>query len=291
MFPPWMHLRDNPRSVGQQLISAPAVILKRLENELNDSMRSQFLSTAKLDEVDVLYRVKLTSDVNLTNASASGIRCVAAPSGCSPSGISQIWVKEITDLEEFYYNVLPTRIEVISSGDYAATVDDRYWNIKPSGIIDLDENHVDVWGTTHEISWCSGDGRIRKQDTETLEDYEEYSRPGPGSIVDMDFYEGMLWAVNASGSRYYLTLDSTKTKNPSNSTLETLGIYDITDGFDLQPSGILIRDDGMISICDTGKTRIYDVRPRYDYFILDKDNRYLYFREDYRNSGVFISNN
>lgn len=290
MMPPWMHLRQNPRSIGQQFLSVPGVHLKRLENDLNDVMRNEFLDTARVDEVDVLYRVNLPSNVNLMDMDASGVRCIAAPSGCSPSGISQIWVAEISDLKEFYYEVLPTRIEVMSSGDYVSSVDSVSWNTKPSGILDSEEKWVDVWGTTHDISWCFSDGFMRKQDTETMEDYEIYTQPGTGVLTDMAFYRGLLWCVSSSGSDYYLTLASTKTQVPNETALDTLAIYTISDGFDIAPSGIIIKEDGSLAICDTNRTRIVSVSPRYDYFILDKDNRYVYFKEDYRSSGVFISN-
>lgn len=297
MMPNWMHLRQNNRSVGQQFISPAALELKRLETTLNDCMKSKYISTAPLDEIDVLYRAYIPSNVDLTDASASGIRCVAAPSGCSPSGISQIWLKEVSDLKEFYYDVLPTRMEVYSSGTYASSVDGRSWNTKPSGIYDSEEKHVDIWKKKHDISWCYDSigglynyGRVLKQDVETLEDYEVYTAPGTGIILDMDFYRGMLWSVHKHLSSYYLSLASTKTQQPNKTLLDTLAIFDISDAFDLEPSGIMVIDDGTVNICDTNKTRIFTVYPRYDYFITDKNNRYVYMREDYRDSGVFISN-
>jgi len=294
MMPPWMHMRENNRSIGQQFISPAALHLKRLENSLNESIKSKFLTTASLDEIDVLYRVKVPSNVDLTDVSASGVRCVAAPSGCSPSGVSQIWVSEIDNLEEFYYNVLPTRIEVTSSGSYTSTVDGVGWHVKPSGILDTEEKQIDYWNDHHEITWCYTDdspvGHLRKQDRDSMEDYEIYERPGTGSITDMDFYRGTLWSINKHVGSYYLTVASAKTQMPNSQSLDTLAIFNITDAFSLEPSGILAADDGKFWICDTNKTRIFEINPRYDYFILDKDNRYIYFREDYRDSGVFVSN-
>lgn len=295
MMPSWMHLRSNPRSMGQQFISPMALELKSLENKLNDCMRNKFITTARIDEPDVLYRIKIPNNIDLTDASASGVRCVTAPSGCSPSGVSQIWVKEVNKLEEFYYHVIPTRIEVFSSGDYISSVDSVSWHTQPSGIIDSEEKHVDVWGTKHDITWCynndSPTGRVRKQDSETLEDYEVYNQPpAAGLVTDMDFYRGMLWCLSTNGSSYYITLLSTKTQLPQNTTLDIMAIYNLTTGFDLQPSGILVDDAGVIKVRDTNRTRTYTLYPRYDYFIMDKDNRYIYFKEDYRYPGVFVSN-
>lgn len=293
-MPPWMHMRDNPRSIGQQFISPVTLELKRIENTLNDSMKSKFIDTARVDEVDVLYRVKLPSNLNLTNVSASGVRCIAAPSGCSPSGVSQIWVQESNMLKEFYYDCLPTRIEIESSGNYISSVDGEEWNSAPSGVLDLEEKYIDIWKKEHEITWCftndSPIGHIRKQDSETMEDYEVYNRPGNGIITDLAFYKGILWCLNTDGSQYYLTLASTKTQIPQRPSLDTLAIYNITNGFDVQPSGIIIDNEGTMWISDINKTRTFKANPRYDYFIMDRDNRYIYLKEDYRDSGVFISN-
>jgi hypothetical protein len=290
MMPPWMRLRQDPQSVGQQFLSVPSVQLNRLETDLNDAMRSKFITTARLDDVDVLYRAKLLSDIDLTDVSASGVRCIAAPSGCSASGVSQIYIKEIDNLEEFYYNVLPTRVELLSSGVYVASIDGVSWNTKPSGIYDTEEKHVDVWGTTHDISWCYANGNIMKQDVETMEDYESYTSTVTGAITDMAFYKGILWGLSTSGATSYLTLMSTKTQEPNNTALDTLAEFELTDAFTAQPSGILIGDDGRMWVCDTNKVDVFEVAPRYDYFILDEDNRYVYLREDYRDSGVFMSN-
>jgi hypothetical protein len=43
-------------------------------------------------------------------------------------------------------------------------------------------------------------------------------------------------------------------------------------------------------VCDTNKTRVFEINPRYDYFTLDKTRRVVYFREEYASPGVFISN-
>lgn len=99
-----------------------------------------------------------------------------------------------------------------------------------------------------------------------------------------------MWSINHTGADHYLTMTSTKTQVPKKSTLDEMVIFNITNGFDLEPSGILFSDDGTMWIRDTEKRRAYQVKPRYDYFILDRDNRYVYFREDYRDSGVFVSN-
>lgn len=291
MFPQWMHLRDNPRSRGQQFYSPLAMQLNELESKMDDSFKSKFISTAPVNEIDVLYRVKLTSNIDLTDASASGVRCLAAPSGCSPSGVNSIWVTESPSLEAFYYHELPTRLEVTASSSYASNIDNIAWHGKPSGVLDLNQKYVDRWKVEHDISWAYNSPAFRKQDRETMEDYETYTKNGAGEPSDIYFYDNLLWWIGIDGSNYYLHISNPKTKVPQVTTLDLLATFDITDGLQHEPSGIIIDEQRQIWICDKDETTVYKMMPRYDHFILDKSNRFCYFREDYRESGIFLSNN
>jgi hypothetical protein len=291
MMPSWMHMRDNPNSIGQQFISTATVTMKRLENKLNREFANKFLETAYMSEPDIFYRVKMPGNLNMLDTTMAPITCLAAPSGYEVSGTDQIELTEVGSLEEFYYNLLPTRVEAISSGVYATTVDSLSWNTKPSGILDTEEKLVDVWNTKHDISWCYSDGYFRKQDTETMEDYETYSLNGSGVPIDMWYNSGILWWVGKGTGEYFLNLTSTKTQMPVETTLDLLTVIDITDAFLYsEPSGIIVDKDGSLWIADTNKTSVFEVCPRYDYFIVDKQNRYIYLKEDYTDSGVFISN-
>jgi len=105
----------------------------------------------------------------------------------------------------------------------------------------------------------------------------------------MFYSDHMLWWVGHLDNKYFINITSTRTQIPRNDTLDLLAVFEITDGIEHEPSGIIIDEEKNIWLCDTGKNRIYGLEPRHDYFILDKDNRYVYFRENYQ-SGVFISN-
>jgi len=289
MLPPWMHLRENRNSVGQQFISSTSVHLKRLESTLNESMKNKFIDTANVDDVDVLYRAKIPNNVNLLDAEASGVRCITAPSGVSPSGVGQIWVVEEKDLERFYYYEIPTRVEITASGSYTEEEIGKNWNVLPSGVYDAEEKHVDVWGKKHDISWCAAGGAIRKQDTESLEDYDVYPENRYGSVVDINFYRGNLWCLTSDGSNNYITILSAKTYVPQKAALDLIAVIDITGSIVGNPTKMVLIDGSNLYIKGLGDT-VYEAHPRYDYFLLDKDNRYVYLKEDYRDSGVFISN-
>jgi hypothetical protein len=295
-LPPWMHLRQNEASVGQQFISSPAVIMKRLECELNDAMRSKFLTTARVDDIDILYRVRIPDTIDLSGYN-SRVTCTAAPSGYLPNGLFQISVSEVDSLEEFYYHVLPTRIEAISNVPYDNGVNGLTWHIGPSGVLDREEEKVDVWGNHHGIMWhyitsdpnpeSAASGYFCKQDTDTLEDYEVYASQCSGSVTGMDYYRGALWCISNSEGRRYLSILSTKTQVPNSEYLEKLAEYDISNpGVEL--SNIVIDEDGTLWVSDRYSSTMCEMMPRYDYFTMDRGNRYLYFREDYIDSGVIV---
>lgn len=322
-FPQWMHIRDNPISVGQQFMSPMAMFLDELEHKMDDSFKSKFITTAPVDEIDVIYRLKLPQTIDITDANASGIRCIAAPSGGAPSGVNQIWVEQMDNLERFYYHVLPTRLEVVASGDYESSVDSITWHTEPSGILDLHQKYTDFWKVEHDLTWAYADSYFRKQDRETEGDYElyeiaetgmsDYSKLGGmaratwmifrvlrsmtrgyGVPLDMYFYDDMLWWIGketTGGVKYYLNISNPKTKKPQATYLELLAAFQLTNVItEHEPSGIIIDEERNIWISDTTKSKMYKLNPRYDYFILDRDNRYIYMREDYTDSGVFLSN-
>ena len=286
-FPNWMHLRQNPRSYGQQLISAAAINLEKVERSLEYNIKSKFLNTAPVDEVDVLYRVKLPSSIDLSNASASGIRCITATNDSS-----QIWINEVTNLEDFYYNLIPTRMEIASSGVFTNSIDGVPWNTKPSGVLDLESYKYDIWKNKHRLTWAYSGGQLRKQDYQTMEDYETYPVDTTyGTPVDLDYSKGMLWWLGKTGSNYYINLTSTKTQEPISTSLDFVASYNLTGQLDgLTPSGVIVDASGYVNLADYKHNRVFQIKPKYDYFILDKSTRTVYFRENYSSQGVFISN-
>ena len=291
-FPSWMTIRHNPQSVGQQLLASEAILLEWLQNDLEYNIRSKFIMTSPIDDIDVLYAVNVPSTVNLLNADASGIRCITAPSGYAIGSSSQIQVQEVVDLEDFYYNVLPTRIEITASGTYVDPVNGTSFNVIPSGIMDKQSKLYDRWKNMHRITWCSSGGYILKQDAVTMETYETYQWNDTGSVSDMWYQDGYLWCLANDNNGSYVSLLSSKTQVPALQYLDYLARFNFNTS--LQPGETLtklsIDQNGYMWVADASEKSIYGITPRYDYFIFDQETRALYFREDYSDSGVFISN-
>ena len=291
-FPPWMAIRYNPKSVGQQLLASEAILMEWLQNDLEYNIRSKFLMTSPLEDIDVLYSIKIPGTVNLLDATASGIRCIAAPDGYQLNGGNQINVQEVVLLEDFYYNMLPTRMEITSSGTYEGTINNTSWNVIPSGILDKGQKKYDRWKMKHNLTWCSANGNLYKQDALTTESYETYAWDDTGSLTDIWYSDGWLWCVGQDSGGSFISILSTKTQEPPSAYLDYLARFDLNTAFasgTLPIDNIMIDSSGCMWIADSQQVSVFGIKPRYDYFIQDPKTRSLYFRENYE-SGVFISN-
>jgi len=304
-YPTWHAIRDNVDSVGQQFISAPAVTLHGFERKMDEDLNNKFISLANVDDVDVLYRMKIPSTISFLQNQY--IECWTAPSGATPSGspfpepegastdtFNQIQVELVSDLEEFYYNTIPTRIKIFNEENFSES---RIAGlgveipIKPSGISDPIQYYVDRAKKKHDLTWAHGDSPIAElflvQDSDSLESYESYKAGASGYPRGFILYKDYLWWIGfIPPASYFLNLSNPRPK-PGSEYLDQLASYDISS-MSSAPSGIAVDEEGTIWITDESRTTLFGVTPMYDYYSIDKDNRYLFFKEDYSSPGVFV---
>lgn len=309
MYPVWDHIRDNPNSVGQQYLSASSKTLGDINQKLSETLDERFISLAPVDEIDVLSRMKIPSTIPFLENQY--IECWTAPSGATPSGypfpedptadpdtVNSFQLSEISDLEEFYYFAIPTRIKAYNVEPYS---DERAisagieFPVKSSGIYDSETKHIDIWKREHDVRWAHAEGlssEFLKQDSLTMETYESYAAGASGYPKGFTFYRGKLyWIGNVPSSSGYFLNISNPHPSPVGEYLDTLGVYDISDlapDGSAPPSGIAFDEEGHIWILDEDRTSLYALDAMHDYFLVDKENRYIYFREDYSDPGVFV---
>ena len=258
--------------------------------------------------MDILYRMKIPSTISFLDN--PNIECWTAPSGVTPSGYpfpavtgassdtyNSIGISEIGDLEEFYYDALPTRLKAYDSEPYS---DERAESIgisfpvKPSGIADPFVKYVDSWKREHDITWAHDDidgEKFLKQDSLTLETYESFSVGASGNPKGFTLYkEKFYWiGYQTDPSGYFLNISNSHPA-PAGEYADTLVVLDITDliSSGAPPSGVDIDEEGHIWILDEDRQDLYALDTIHDYFLVDKETRYVYFREDYSDPGVFI---
>lgn len=307
MYPYWTAIRDNENSNAQQYMSPMARKFYDLESKLSQTLNDKFIDVAPVDEIDVIYRMKIPSTISYLNN--PNIECWTSPSGVTPSGypfpepsggnsdtFNSIRISEIGDLEEFYYHVLPTRFVAFNSEPYSdsriSSLDIEF-PVKPSGILDPNSRYISKWKKEHEISWANTgmSCRFLKQDSDTKETYREYIAGASGVPKGFSIHKDNIWWIghDISLDKYFINISNSH-PSPDSEYLDTLAVCDITNLFSghPSPSGIDIDEEGHIWILDENRTTLYAFRPMYDYFLVDKESRFVFFREDYSDPGVFV---
>jgi hypothetical protein len=120
VFPTWSKTRNDPQSVGYQVLNSVAGPVERMEKQLQTVRDNQYLTTANLDEIDLTYRVQLGTtfvfDEDLTDPL---FPCPVAPSvsGVINNVAFPVTIADDNDLQSFWYNSVPNRAtlaEVVS---------------------------------------------------------------------------------------------------------------------------------------------------------------------------------
>jgi hypothetical protein len=62
IYPPESRVRTSDQSVGYQLLNTMGVALERMQKEIQRGEKNEFVVTANLDEPDLMFKVKLSTD-------------------------------------------------------------------------------------------------------------------------------------------------------------------------------------------------------------------------------------
>ncbi len=306
-YPVWDAIRQDSNSVGQQFLSPFSRISNDIQDTLTETLSEKFIDLAPVDEVDVLSRMKIPSTISFLEN--PNIECWTAPSGATPSGypfpelsganpdtINAIQLLEVNDLENFYYNMLPTRLKAYGAEPYsdtrAASIGVAF-PVKPSGVFDPTAKHIDVWKREHSLAWAHVDlsYEFLKQNSITGETYDTILSGASGCPKGFCFYRNKICWIGhiASPSGYFLNISNPR-PSPAGEYMDSLVVFDISSLIPsgIPPSGIDIDEEGHIWILDEDRENLYALDFMYDYFLVDKEDRYTYFRENYSDPGVFI---
>lgn len=115
VFPPTSKVRTDEQSVGYQLLNTIAQPLERMEKQLIKMGTNEFLISANLDEIDILYKVTLpTSFTFQTNSIDPLFPTNIAPtvSGTIDGNTYTVTDTANNDLQSFWYEAVPDRLSV-----------------------------------------------------------------------------------------------------------------------------------------------------------------------------------
>jgi hypothetical protein len=113
-LPLWADARIDKYSFFQQYINPFGSALEELYKQLSIGAKNYYAATANLDEIDVVYKVKLPRNFNFSvndHNPANPIRIPPTVTTIIDSILTTIPVAENNDVESFWYDSFPTRIK------------------------------------------------------------------------------------------------------------------------------------------------------------------------------------
>jgi hypothetical protein len=113
IFPPWSKVRTDEQSVGQQVLNPFANAMERLERQLHTIRDNQYITTANLDEIDLVYKVELDADFDWDYDNKDPLEVNPLPptvTGLSSGSWYPVEQAELNDIETFWYESIPNRV-------------------------------------------------------------------------------------------------------------------------------------------------------------------------------------
>jgi len=289
LLPFWTKIRSDPSgSYGQQFINAAAgTPYANIETAIDDTLDNKFIATAHLDEVDHVYKSLVPATLDLSSPGIPGVKVITAPSGQLLSNQTyQFELEEVTEIGDFYFNKPPTRIQVVASGEYDDSLELSFGDYKKDPI----QKRIDPTKVERDLSWQldpTVTNRINKIDTLTRETYSSYTViPDSYSLSGLDVKGNLLYTIANSGDNKELWILSTLTPRPEPNSLEIIAKFDISEL--ASPSGVSVDEEGFVWVTNPAMTGLWKLKLWKDYFLLDRGERTIFFREDYQIPGIFL---
>lgn len=114
-FPEWTRVRKDELSLGYQLLNAVAQPMERMEKELIRMRANYYLVTANLDEIDILYKVKLPASFTFEENNDDPTEPIPYPptvSGLLDGTYYEVQPAGDNDLASFWYDAIPDRYSI-----------------------------------------------------------------------------------------------------------------------------------------------------------------------------------
>lgn len=128
LYPPTSRIRITDQAVGYQFLNTIGVPMERMDQELEKMQKNQYLTTANLDEIDIVYKTTMPTTFEFEqNLSDPTNPCPIAPtvSGLvvndTFSGYLTVALADENDVKTFWYTSIPNRVslETTDSGNFS----------------------------------------------------------------------------------------------------------------------------------------------------------------------------
>lgn len=124
IYPAWSRVRSDDQSTGYQMLNALAFHMDKMDKTLYTAGKNAFLTTANIDEVDILHRVDLPEDFDFAQDTSDPLVPFPIPptvTGFEDMIAYPVSITETNDLEDFWYKAAPNRYtidDVVSGVDH-----------------------------------------------------------------------------------------------------------------------------------------------------------------------------
>ena len=124
IYPSWSKVRYDDQSLGRQILNTMGLQLETMEKKIANIGLNQHITTANLDEIDLVYKVELDADYSFVEDNADPLfptYIEPEVSGYLDSQWYPVRIAEFNDVESFWYTSVPDRVslgEIVSGVDY-----------------------------------------------------------------------------------------------------------------------------------------------------------------------------
>ncbi len=148
-FPPWSRTRANEQSTGFQILNSLSAPMEKMEKELVRMRANQYLTTANLDEIDIVYKIDLPTtfefDVDDTDPNVP-LPITPTVTGTLDSSPYNVQIAVDNDIESFWYSSTPNRVSLVDtvSGEDHELLFCEASDLPQSGVFEhhLDGGHI-----------------------------------------------------------------------------------------------------------------------------------------------------
>lgn len=290
-FGSWMDIRQHSSDPGQQFLNATAIQLQDWTRSYNSALDNFYLQTCDLNQADILTQVQMPTGVQLNPTAPSTI------TGDS----NNLFI--LTDINQFLYKVLPTRIGLLST--QTATT------ITFANELEYDISYTDVNDIEYTIYYNASSGQLQKYyyvntlpfgpnpaspeqqiiGTYTLTDIN--GNPIVGTYSGATLYQDWLYILFGSNlylfdARIPIQINTTQNFIPNQEVTSISALAQVTLAESLAGNNAIALDVENSYLWVQNGSSYYYYQIYFDYALADYIQNNIFLREQY--SQVLVNN-
>lgn len=137
-FPEWSRIHTDDQSIGYLFLNTLSGPLEHMQKQLQRQRANNFIPTANLDEIDLIYQTILPTTFDFAQDGGDPLETISvAPtvSGLIDNSWYDVTITEKNDIQSFWYDSIPNRISLgeVVSGESSVLIDEAANDFPVSG--------------------------------------------------------------------------------------------------------------------------------------------------------------